>query len=530
MPKEETKKPMSLLEALSELLEVLKVLWSIGSYWLRLALWFLILAPILFLLPALLGWQGFVGWLALLVLLAGALLLVRNPLIIPVGATIEFTSRILRFLVGFVIGDLLFALYFAIVPVINNRNLVPLVIICGVLLFLTVNFRVRGVGFLRFTLSIGIIVMTAYFFLGEQGSLVKWLEKVRVAADPQVQRDERLDFGEYDFVVSDLQWKKLVFTCRDQYWTNITPSNGTVRIKLLDGSEFKIKATLENFSRNGDSIWTNTLKVIGGKEYPIEDPGKWSSNTLVLKEETAPVDVHISVIRKGLKDKNRLENDQATVTTPNLLASYQFEDNSNDWSSNTHNGADINVSYSVGEFGKGANFDGRTSFISIADDSSFSPLTLSLTFWVKPNALPSSGDIAGIIDKRATSDPFNGWQFELFNNKNTQKICWQGPGNSTEASWTYTLPTNMWTHVAIVHSGKSATLYINGVSQGTSGNFSITDAAVPLLIGKRHDGFHYDGELDEINIFSKALTASEVRLLMHNSIQLGIVDSRTQTQ
>ncbi|MBK5291657.1 MAG: hypothetical protein JJE04_08295 [Acidobacteriia bacterium] len=75
-----------------------------------------------------------------------------------------------------------------------------------------------------------------------------------------------------------------------------------------------------------------------------------------------------------------------------------------------------------------------------------------------------------------------------------------------------------WTHVAIAHTGLGsgaggqATLYLNGIKQGTTGmipeafSWDMTRAAIRL-------GVNYVGLFDELAVFSRPLTGDEVQLL-----------------
>ena len=73
------------------------------------------------------------------------------------------------------------------------------------------------------------------------------------------------------------------------------------------------------------------------------------------------------------------------------------------------------------------------------------------------------------------------------------------------------LPLNKWTHVAVVSSAGSATFYVNGVEDGTvSSNPSITitrTGNAPL------NEEEFVGKLDDIRVYSRALSAAEVKQL-----------------
>jgi hypothetical protein len=69
-----------------------------------------------------------------------------------------------------------------------------------------------------------------------------------------------------------------------------------------------------------------------------------------------------------------------------------------------------------------------------------------------------------------------------------------------------------WYHVAVTRNASTYNLYLNGVRVATSKNRvdAIQDAAAPLTIGNAEDYF-FKGRLDEVEIFDRALSASEIK-------------------
>jgi len=198
-------------------------------------------------------------------------------------------------------------------------------------------------------------------------------------------------------------------------------------------------------------------------------------------------------------------------TNANLVSYYRVEGNASDTKGvNSGTGSNVTYSTSTGKFGQGAAFNGTSSGISIPDSSSLTPSTMSWSFWVKPNALPSAGTVIGLLDKRDETSGTNGYGVELYNNAGTQDILFMGKNSDTWGTWAIALSTSTWTNLIFVKSGSSATLYLNGVSQGTGGsNLSFTNYATPLYFGRRVDGHYLNGAMDDIALFNRALTSTE---------------------
>jgi hypothetical protein len=99
-------------------------------------------------------------------------------------------------------------------------------------------------------------------------------------------------------------------------------------------------------------------------------------------------------------------------------------------------------------------------------------------------------------------------------------------GGCANPNWKYldsttVLPKNTWTHVASTYNGSTLTVWINGVrsaSMAISGTTCKNDR--PLAVGAKNypaEGLleaFWDGQLDDIRIYRRALSAAELRGLV----------------
>lgn len=98
-------------------------------------------------------------------------------------------------------------------------------------------------------------------------------------------------------------------------------------------------------------------------------------------------------------------------------------------------------------------------------------------------------------------------------------------GGCTTPSWQnldsdVVIPTNTWTHVAGTYDGSALTVWINGVRAGSR---AITGATCrndrPLAVGAKNypagspEAF-WDGQLDDVRIYNRALSDAEIRALL----------------
>jgi hypothetical protein len=95
-------------------------------------------------------------------------------------------------------------------------------------------------------------------------------------------------------------------------------------------------------------------------------------------------------------------------------------------------------------------------------------------------------------------------------------------GGCTSKAWKYldsnvAVPLNTWTHVASTYNGSTLTVWINGKA---AGRLAVTGSTckndLPLAIGAKDNPdkalleAFWDGRLDDVRIYRRALTASEI--------------------
>jgi len=68
-----------------------------------------------------------------------------------------------------------------------------------------------------------------------------------------------------------------------------------------------------------------------------------------------------------------------------------------------------------------------------------------------------------------------------------------------------------WYHFAVTRSNEVFTIYVNGEAVGSeASDRPLLETDAPLLIGSA-EGFYFDGLLEQIGLFKRALSASEIR-------------------
>ncbi len=145
----------------------------------------------------------------------------------------------------------------------------------------------------------------------------------------------------------------------------------------------------------------------------------------------------------------------------------------------------------------------------IADDSD-----ITLMAWIKTNGIQDDYD--GIIFGREASGSH--WGLNFRGNNNNLGFHWPGTSYWQWNSGLHVEP-NVWNHVALVKTQNVVTLYVNGMPashNGTHGNADYKTATIRL--GAASSYFwsrNFEGIMDEVAIYKKAMTTDEIREQMH---------------
>jgi hypothetical protein len=87
-------------------------------------------------------------------------------------------------------------------------------------------------------------------------------------------------------------------------------------------------------------------------------------------------------------------------------------------------------------------------------------------------------------------------------------------GSSTVAVSPVRVPVGVWCHLAGVYDGSSVSIYVNGALAATHASaVKPIDGSSPLEIGISHGGHSFNGSLDDVRIYARALSAAEVKAL-----------------
>ncbi len=197
-----------------------------------------------------------------------------------------------------------------------------------------------------------------------------------------------------------------------------------------------------------------------------------------------------------------------------------MQGNSNDATGNANNGSDTAITYGTayGKINEGASFNGTSSYINLGTPSDLNITgALSICAWVHPTNFSNYWWIvAKTVGNGGTQETY---EFRI--EATTGKINLLGPG--TNAISTVALTAGAWNFVCATRdASNNVALYVNGSAAGTGTSAAPTSlATTPTYIGTRGDNYTYfNGYQDEIGIWSRVLTSTEVSTLYNGGAGL----------
>src|SRR3989338_267489 len=228
------------------------------------------------------------------------------------------------------------------------------------------------------------------------------------------------------------------------------------------------------------------------------------------------------------------------LNNPDLIDYYSFDDQNNlgndlaGDNDGTNNGAVFNP---VGKISGAVQFDGLPNKSIEVNTTEVKPTSaFSISAWVKNNNNPTAQAGYGVVASTyncgwdgTTCAAQTGWSFgDNFGCGPTPCTpddhfylqVWGSSNNSATASKSgFFAAYSGWTHVAgVFKPGESVQLYVNGekVAETKTSILQVAYPNLPLHIGNRPDNQAqgvWNGSVDDLRIYARALTESEIRLL-----------------
>ncbi len=179
-----------------------------------------------------------------------------------------------------------------------------------------------------------------------------------------------------------------------------------------------------------------------------------------------------------------------------------------------NNGGTINGAKwsSQGYYDNTLDFDGsdnvevpHNSNLNITDE-------ITLDAWIYPDTFSGEDFIVNKYDWSNST----GYSLGL---DSGQLLFKMGDGSSLHTLRSNSMSTGEWHHVIGTYDGSTMKVYVDGQEEGANSvSFTIDPSTNPLVIGEASDssGYYFDGKIDEVRVFSKALTPEQVSMIAYD--------------
>jgi len=155
------------------------------------------------------------------------------------------------------------------------------------------------------------------------------------------------------------------------------------------------------------------------------------------------------------------------------------------------------------------NFNGTDNFVSTSAMVVPTSGDFTVEFWANvPVLLNSPSSLHEFVSQGSSGNGFYIGYDQSSGNLRAGDL-YQGTGVAC--------PIGKWFHLALVNSGGTATLYINGVQRGTpQTGYSISTTGSNFTIGQQFSPFNelINGSIDELRVWSVARTPAEIKAAM----------------
>jgi hypothetical protein len=186
--------------------------------------------------------------------------------------------------------------------------------------------------------------------------------------------------------------------------------------------------------------------------------------------------------------------------------------NANDTLDGNDGTLQLGATFAAGMVGQAFSFDGIDDFVHVPNSPSLTTAgAYTIEFWFNPNVAitPSTSTSPGFFSK-GTFDSIN-----LANNDGRLEV--RGPfprPNSTTNTWL----AGTWYHLAVTFDAVSYRIYVNGMLEGGIASIhsilnSLNDVALGTVPGFPPAIVTFNGLVDEVSLYNRALTLSETRAI-----------------
>ena len=186
----------------------------------------------------------------------------------------------------------------------------------------------------------------------------------------------------------------------------------------------------------------------------------------------------------------------------------------------------------TGKFGGALTFNGTSSWVTVAHNAQLNLTTgMTLEAWVFPTALGANWRNV-LIKERTGGEIYNLYAHTDTSGPSVYVVRSAAPAAALDATGPAALPANTWTHLAATFDNTTLRLFVNGVqvaSRAVAGPL-LTSTGVLRIGGNSLWGEFFAGTIDEVRIYNRALSATELQTDMTTPVGAPVSDTTPPVQ
>ena len=218
------------------------------------------------------------------------------------------------------------------------------------------------------------------------------------------------------------------------------------------------------------------------------------------------------------------------IADPTLVGSWLFDDDpangaldSSQYGNDGYAGLNGYPSLVPGKVGRAYSFDGVDDRVKVPHSPSLNVNKVTLSAWIYVNSYKND---QRIISKETGVKVRGSVYALLLSGKNEKRLQFRfalkGVKEGKKVTSNSRVPLNEWTHVAAAFNGRYVRLYINGALDKKALRSEtvrpLRHNSKPVYIGdSQFYNRHFDGKIDDVRIYNKALRAARIRELYGQS-------------
>jgi hypothetical protein len=297
------------------------------------------------------------------------------------------------------------------------------------------------------------------------------------------------------------------------------------RTDITDGRWHHVAATYDG-SSSADGI---NLYIDG---YPDENPGVYVDNLTTTIQQTTNLRIGSRTgggYFDGIIDEARVYNTELSKSAiyneyqESLVSYWKLDETSGSTATDfigTNDGTASGTTIVDAKYGKGRSFNGSSDYIDLGSTNEYALTTYTISGWFNT----SYSSEFGIITNRETSETARSWWISIWKDSagthTDGSLVWRASidgswVNGVDLSTSSAVDDGNWHHfTAVLNSGKSATLYLDGEVEDTqelSGRIDTPSATTVLGKTSNDSTRYFNGKLDDFKIYNRALTETEIQ-------------------